>query len=164
MIGQFPAGLQAEYAQAVTLLGWEIAEGCICDVVSLLGESERVQAKTKFNSVWVTSPPPPLPSPLRPLLDCTCLQRELVERRQQLSDRPNCLIGNVDTVRQRQGHNPWRQAGPKSRLGDLIATGQFQFKQTLQLSGNSTQYYCFSFGFLIKSKWLPKRRLEWQRE
>lgn len=148
MIGQFPAGLQAEYAQAVTLLGWEIAEGCICDVVSLLGESER-ECKQKPNSIqyeWPTPPPPP--SPLRPLLNCTCLQRELVERRQQLSDRPNCLIGNVDTVRQRQGHNPWRQAGPKSRLGDLIATGQFQFKQTLQLSGNSTQYYCFSFGFL----------------
>lgn len=148
MIGQFPAGLQAQYAQAVTLLGWEIAEGRICDVVSLLGvQAKRIQFST---SVY--------PAPLSPWPTLACSENSY-------SDGSSCATAptassamliqsanDKDTIRGvRQAQSPASVTSlqPASSSSNRLCNCQ-----------GIPQFFIAAFWFLIKSKWWQQKSLE----
>ena len=61
------------------------------------------------------------------------LQVQLVEGWQELRDGCHCLIGDIDTVRDREGDNPRAETCPETSVCDVIAAGEFQLVQTLEL-------------------------------
>lgn len=67
----------------------------------------------------------------RGVRDVVRLQRELVERGQQLRHGAHRLVRDVDAVRERERDETRRQAGPQPRLRDLIAARQLQLEQRL---------------------------------
>lgn len=60
------------------------------------------------------------------------LQRELVERRQQLGDGADGLVGDVDAVGDAERDDARRQTGPQTSLRHLVAPAQRQLEQTLR--------------------------------
>ena len=67
------------------------------------------------------------------------LQRQLVQRRQQLGDGAHRVVGHVDTVHDAERHDLGVEAGPQPGLGDLVTAAQLQVVDARDLAEQQLQ-------------------------